>query len=303
MLYPRESMRTPNLWRSVCDVATRHETWKNVTCKNVTYALNARGGGTTMWIIGCMWFHHSTFDSLPSFYVFFKSWRNFDVMTYNLRSWRTFWCHYVTVAHYILWCDDVLFVWRDDVVLTLWHTFLCDHVLLTSWSNSWLHDVPLTSWSTFWHCDLFSLWHTFWWLDVLFIIFDIFTYLFMLWYIFDLFLMLWRNFDVKTYLLMLWRTLHVMTYFWHTFDVKKYLWRHDDVVWCHDDVFWCHEKLFDVMRCFLTGVMPYFLMSWHTFWCHDMTHIWRQDVFFYFMMYFWCQDILSDVMMHFDIMT
>ena len=94
-------------------------------------------------------------------------------------------------------------------------------------------------------------------------------------------------------------TLNVITYFVKAFDVC--VWCHEELFWRILDIslmlyneilmswltFWCHDVPSTSWRYF--DLTTYFLTSWRTFWLHDVC--WRQNVLFDVMPYFWRHDV------------
>ena len=195
----------------------------------------------------CFWRHDIPFDIIISLrlyddlFVFLRSWRTFDVMTYlgyifNIVffTWQTF--------------------WRTDMSVTSWQTFWCHDVLLTSWQTPWHHifyDMTnifdgmtncFTSWRvSLFHDKLFDVRTCFWLHDKLYL---------MSWHD-ELFDPMTNFFDVRT------KLVGVMTYYWHHEKILTKLFLSWRMFWYKEKfltsqhifcIVWCCDMLLDLMK-------------------------------------------------------
>ena len=122
----------------------------------------------------------------------------------------------------------------------------------------WRHEILLDVMTYFYHCNI--LFRSFCYHDVLSLLFDTMTYFF--------------SYDIRFE-------------FWHTISKHFGIITYFLTLSCTS---WHHSALLDVMtHCF--AIMPYFLyclMSWHTFWLHDilLDSITFHDILFVVMTYF-----------------
>ena len=136
-----------SLWSIIHCVVYNHTVIIGYVCytqhHSVVYYLTVKHHSWWSWHTCTFQRYDVMSDIMASFLISWRTFHTFYVLTYLLKSWRTFWHHdTLSITFYVM-----------TYFLKLWHNLLCYYLQLMSWSTSLLCTF-CTFRRTCWHYDI-----------------------------------------------------------------------------------------------------------------------------------------------------